>query len=166
MAPAPAPGDAILHAVEQSPLAVAMRNELWLYPAVEVLHICGIVILVGAAVMFDLRLLGFSRGLSVRGLAWHVLPWSVGALLVIVPTGLLMFSAHAGEFVGNRAFLLKLLLLMLAATNAAAFHAGVFRTAGTWDSNVAVPVGARLHAAASLALWIAVITCGRLIAYV
>jgi hypothetical protein len=161
-----APGNAILRAVEQSPLAVAMRGELWLYPAVEILHICGFVILVGAAIMFDLRLLGLSRGLSVRGLAWHLLPWSVAALLVIVPTGLLMFSAHAGEFVDNRAFLLKLLLLMLAATNAAAFHAGVFRSAASWDSEVAVPLGARLHAAASIALWVAVIACGRLIAYV
>ena len=98
---APAAGDAILRAVEQSPLAVAMRGELWLYPAVETLHICGFVTLVGAAIMFDMRLFGLSRGLSVRGLAWHLLPWSVAALLVIVPTGLLMFSAHAGEFVDN-----------------------------------------------------------------
>ena len=86
----PAAGDAILRAVEQSPLAVAMRGELWLYPAVETLHICGFVTLVGAAIMFDMRLFGLSRGLSVRGLAWHLLPWSVAALLVIVPTGLLM----------------------------------------------------------------------------
>ena len=162
----PAAGDAILRAVEQSPLAVAMRGELWLYPAVETLHICGFVILVGAAIMFDLRLFGLSRGLSVRGLAWHLLPWSVAALLVIVPTGLLMFSAHAGEFVDNRAFLLKLTLLMLAATNAAAFHAGAFRSVANWDVAVAAPLGARLHAAASVALWVTIIACGRLIAYV
>ena len=161
-----APGDAILRAVEQSKLAAAMRGDLWLYPAVEVLHICGFVILVGAAIMFDLRLLGFSRGLPVRDLARHLLPWSCAALLVIVPTGLMMFSAHAGDFVDNRAFVLKLTLLMFAATNAAAFHAGVFRSAASWDRDVAAPLGARLHAAGSLALWIAIISCGRLIAYV
>jgi hypothetical protein len=162
----PAPVDGILRAVEQSALAVAMRGELWLYPVVEVLHICGFVTLVGAAVMFDLRLFGWSRALSVRELARHLLPWSCAALLVIVPTGLMMFSAHAGDFVGNRAFVLKLTLLMLAATNAAAFHVGVFRSAPAWDRDVAAPVGARLHAAASLGLWIAIIACGRLIAYV
>jgi hypothetical protein len=124
------------------------------------------VTLVGAAVMFDLRLFGWSRALSVRELARHLLPWSCAALLVIVPTGLMMFSAHAGDFVGNRAFVLKLTLLMLAATNAAAFHVGVFRSAPAWDRDVAAPVGARLHAAASLGLWIAIIACGRLIAYV
>jgi hypothetical protein len=161
-----APGDAILRAVEQSALAVVMRGELWLYPVVEVLHICGFVVLVGSVLMFDLRLFGVSRALPVRALARHVLPWSCAALLVIVPTGLMMFSAHAGEFIGNRAFVLKVTLLMFAATNAAAFHAGVFRSAEKWDSNTDVPVGARLHAAASVALWIAIIACGRLIAYV
>lgn len=161
-----APADAILGAVERSAPAVAMRGELWLYPAVEVLHICGFVVLVGAVIMFDLRVLGFSRGLSVRELARHLLPWSCAALLVIVPTGLLMFSAHAGEFVDNRAFVLKLTLLMFAATNAAAFHMGVFRSAAGWDRETGAPLGARLHAGASLVLWIAIITCGRLIAYV
>jgi hypothetical protein len=161
-----APGDGILRAVEHSALAVAMRGELWLYPAVEVLHICGFVMLVGAVVMFDLRLFGCSRGLSVRALARHLLPWACAAVLVIVPTGLMMFSAHAGDFVDNRAFVAKLTLLMLAAINAAAFHVGVFRSAASWDHGVATPLAARLHGAASLALWVAIIACGRLIAYV
>jgi len=137
----PSPGDGLLRAVEQSALAAAMRGELWLYPAVEVLHICGFIILVGSVIMFDLRLFGWSRTLSVTGLARHLLPWSFGALLVIVPTGLMMFSAHAGEFVDNRAFVTKLTLLMLAGTNAAAFHAGVFRSVASWDRDVPAPVG-------------------------
>lgn len=159
-------GEGILRAVEQSPLAAAMRGDLWLYPLVEVFHICGFVVLVGSVLMFDLRLFGWSRSLSVRGLARHLLPWSCAALLVIVPTGLMMFSAHAGDFVDNRAFTVKLMLLMLAGTNAAAFHAGVYRSVEKWDRDTAVPVGARLHALASVVLWISIITCGRLIAYV
>jgi len=162
----PSPGGGLLRAVEQSALAAAMRGELWLYPAVEVLHICGFIILVGSVMMFDLRLFGWSRALSVTGLARHLLPWSFGALLVIVPTGLMMFSAHAGEFVDNRAFVTKLTLLMLAGTNAAAFHAGVFRSVASWDRDVSAPVGARLHALASVVLWVSIVACGRLIAYV
>jgi hypothetical protein len=56
--------------------------------------------------------------------------------------------------------------LTIAAINAAAFHAGVFRSAAKWDCDVDLPVGAKLHAVAYLALWIAIIACGRLIAYV
>jgi hypothetical protein len=160
------PGDGLLRAVEQSSLAAAMRGDLWLYPIVEILHICGFIVLVGSVVMFDLRLFGWSRSLSITGLARHLLPWSLGALIVIVPTGLMMFSAHAGDFIDNRAFVTKLTLLLLAGANAAAFHVGVYRSAQSWDRDAAVPAGARMHALASVALWVAIISCGRLIAYV
>lgn len=156
----------LLGVVEQSPLAAAMRGDLWLYPIVEIFHISGFVILIGSVVMFDLRLLGLSPNLSVRALARHLLPWSAAALLVIVPTGLLMFSAHASEFVGNRAFVLKLILITLALTNALAFHVGIFRRGAGWDTIVRPPAGAKMHAVASLALWISILSCGRLIAYV
>ena len=159
-------GPSALSALEGSGLAAALRNDLWLYPIVEIFHIAGFVILVGAVVMFDLRVLGFSRGVSVRALARHLLPWSAGALLVIVPTGLMMFSAHATEFIDNPAFVTKLTLILIALANAVAFHVGVFRRAEGWDTHRPAPAAARLQAVASLALWFAVISCGRLIAYV
>lgn len=155
-----------LAAIERLPLAVAMRHELWLYPVVEIVHITGFVLLVGSIIVFDLRLLGLSKALSVRQLAWHVLPWSLGALLLIVPTGLMMFIAHAGDFISNAAFIVKMMLLFCAGTNAAVFHAGVFRGVAAWDSGVATPVAAKLHALLSLIIWLGVLTCGRLLAYV
>jgi hypothetical protein len=54
---------------------------------------------------------------------------------------------------------------MLALTNATAFHVGVFRTVDRWDINVSAPSAAKLHAVISLALWVSVIACGRLLAY-
>lgn len=159
------PATTPIAALESMPLAVAMRQDLWLYPAVEIVHILGFVVLVGSVAMFDLLLLGMSRTLSVRQLARHLLPWTGGALLVIVPTGLLMFVAHAGDMISNRAFQLKLLLILGAGVNAAAFHTGVFRTAHAWDSGSPTPGPAKLHAGASLMLWAGVIACGRLLAY-
>lgn len=153
-------------ALESAPIAVAMRHELWLYPIVEIVHITGFVVLVGSIVVLDLRLLGLNPSLSARGLARHVLPWSVGALVVIVPTGLLMFMAHAQDLVGNRAFQVKLALIMLAGFNAAAFHTGAFRSAPHWDRDAPSPARVKFHAAASLAIWAGVIACGRLLAYV
>ena len=121
------PATTPLSAIEGSPLALAMRHELWLYPAIEILHIAGFVVLVGSIAIFDLRLLGLSRKLSVRLMARHLLPWTGGALIVIVPTGLLMFIAHASDFLVNPAFQLKLMLILAAGVNAALFHAGVYR---------------------------------------
>jgi len=51
----------------------------------EIVHITGIAVLVGAAFLFDLRLLGFSKNLPVSGLAKHLLPWSQRGLWLIVP---------------------------------------------------------------------------------
>src|SRR5207237_870309 len=57
----PPSGPAWLVWLETSGVAVAMRQWTWLYPAVEMAHIVGFVALVGAALMFDARLLGRSR---------------------------------------------------------------------------------------------------------
>lgn len=165
MSPAPGP----LGALEASGLGQAMRQWLWLYPSVETVHIVGIGLLFGSIAVLDLRLLGFSRHVPVRRLAAHVLPWTAGSFLLIVPSGLMMFTAHASEFIDSPVFILKMCLIMAAGVNAALFHAVVFRTADVWDSNemraLPPPPSARVSAAVSLLLWIAVIACGRLLAY-
>lgn len=151
--------------IEGLAIAKAMRENLWLYPSVEIVHIVGFTILVGSIVMFDLRVLGLSRTIPVRALGRHLLPWTFGALLLILPSGLLMFSAHAADFLGNRAFQVKMGLILAAAINAAMFHTGPYRTVESWDTGVAAPALARLSVAASILIWICVIACGRLLAY-
>jgi hypothetical protein len=145
------------------PLARALREGAWLYPFVETLHILGFALLVGAVAMFDLRVLGFGRQLPVKALARHLLPWSAGSMLLVVPTGLLLFVADPLALLANRVFLVKLGLIALAGLNALAFHAGPYHHADAWGERS--PARAQLHALLSLGLWIAVIACGRLIAY-
>lgn len=151
--------------LEATAVGTAMRQWLWLYPIVEIVHIVGFVTLVGAAFMFDLRLLGLGRALPVSALAEHLLRWARWALVLVVPSGLLMFVAHAGEMLENPAFRLKLLLIAAALLNAAVFHRWPFRAVGDWDTEIAAPTGARLAGALSLALWTGVLACGRLLAY-
>jgi len=164
----PAPGGA-LGALEASGVGQAMRQWLWLYPSVETVHIVGIGLLFGSIAVLDLRLLGFSRSLSVKKLASHVLPWTLGSFLLIIPSGFLMFTAHATEFIDSEVFILKMGLIMAAGVNAGLFHTITFRTADVWDSEemrkLPPPPSARLAGALSLLLWIAVIACGRLLAY-
>ena len=164
----PAPGGALV-ALEASGLGQAMRQWLWLYPAVEIVHIVGIGLLFGSIVVFDLRLLGFSRDISVKRLASHVLPWSAGSFLLIVPSGLLMFTAHASEFIASGVFAVKMLLILAAGVNAGLFHTITFRTADVWDSEemrkLPPPPSARLAGGLSLLIWVSVIACGRLLAY-
>jgi hypothetical protein len=152
-------------AIEMSALGVAMRQSLWLYPIVEIVHLTGIALLVGSIAMLDLRLLGLSNSVPVRRLAAHILPWTAASFLLIVPSGLSMFVAHAGDFIASPVFVLKLCLILAAGVNAAVFHAGVFRGAPDWDVNCMPPAAARMAAALSLLLWVSVIACGRLLAY-
>jgi hypothetical protein len=134
------------------------------YPLIEIVHIAGFAILFGSIAMFDLRLLGLAPRLSVRSLARRLLPWTLASAVLVVPSGLEMFSARTGDFIANTAFLVKMTLIMLAGCNALAFHVGVYTSVGTWDRDAATPLGARLHAAVSLALWLGVIGCGWLLA--
>ena len=151
--------------LEATAVGTAMRQWLWLYPAVEVLHIAGIAALVGGAVMFDLRLLGVSRGLPVAALAAHLLTWSRVGLGLMAVSGALMFTAHATEWAENPAFRVKMLLIIAAGLNAWAFHRWPFRSVAGWDREIPAPPRARAAAVVSIALWLSVITCGRLLAY-
>src|ERR1044072_8983628 len=102
------PGAELLQALEDGGVGAAMRDSMWLYPVVETVHIIGFILLVGAVLMFDLRVLGLSKRVPVRLLAAHLLPWGALALVLIVPAGLLMFASDASTLVSNRAFVLKM----------------------------------------------------------
>lgn len=146
--------------LENSGVAQAMRQWLWLYPAIEIIHIVGFVLLVGAVIMFDLRLLGLSPRLPLAKLARHLLPWSWLGLALIVPSGLLMFSAHASEWAGNPVFGIKLALIAAAGLNAWLFHRRAKWHAPQPSSRT------RAAGALSISLWLGVLVCGRLLAYV
>ena len=111
--------------------------------------------------------------LSTTATAADVLPFKAtektlknGLRVVIVPTGFLMFMTHASDFLVNRAFQVKLALIMLAGVNAALFHTGASGKYALWDRDVVPPARVKAHAVASLAIWAGVISCGRLLAYV
>jgi len=128
------------------------------YPALEVLHIVGIGLLVGNLVLLELRVWGLGGDLPVQPLARLALGLAVLGFALAGASGLLMFAAQAAELLANRAFVLKMGLLMLAGTNAAWFHGR--------GSLVRMDRTARLLTLVSTVIWLAVIVCGRSIAYV
>jgi hypothetical protein len=159
------PSSGVFGALAATPLSSAMREGAWLYPIVEIVHIAGFSVLVGSVVLFDLRVLGFARSLPVAALGRHLLRWALASLVLVVPAGLLLFSAHPVELAKNPVFLLKLSLIVLAGLNALAFHLLPYRSVAGWDREQAAPPLARAGAALSILLWIGVISCGRLLAY-
>lgn len=151
------PADALKHAIAGSP---------WLYPAAEIVHIIGFVLVVGPVIALDLRLLGVTRAGHVGELAKALLPWSLLGAVIAVCAGVTLFASDAKSLLGNPAFLTKLCLLSAAVINAITFHAIAYRTAKNCGAGE-VPSGvARAQALASIMLWVSVICAGRLIAYV
>jgi hypothetical protein len=154
-----------IHAVEASGVARWMRESLWAYPGVEVVHIAAIGLLFGSIVVVDLRLVGLGRGISAAKLAALAVPWTLTGFVLAACSGLLMFSAHAEDFIENRVFLIKMSLIFVGGMNALWLHLGPFARAGAWDVGGVPPAVVRFAGGVSIALWLCVIACGRLLAY-
>jgi hypothetical protein len=127
------------------------------YPLLEVLHIVGIAMLLGSLLLIELRVWGFGAALPIEPLARLALPLTLAGFALAATSGSLMFASQPGDLIANRVFVIKMGLVMLAGLNAASFHArgGLTR----------VDRVARTQTLLSVGIWLAVIFCGRWIAY-
>jgi len=150
-------------ALEASALGEWMRGAVWAYPAVNLLHLLGMVLLVGAIVLLDLRLLGVGRRLPLPEVSALLTPVSIAGLLVMLATGPLLFAADAGPLSVQPLLQVKLLWIVLGVANALLFRSWWGRRLADWDDRP--PAMGRVQAAASLVIWLGVAAMGRLIAY-
>ena len=155
-----------LAAIQELPFAAALRSGRWSYAAVNAGHIVGIALLFGAIVPLDLRLTGFWRSIPIRTLARVLVPVAVAGLVIAVTAGLLMFSIRAVQYAGTAIFQIKLALILCAVANALLLRRALEWEAAQNTVGVAPPLRLRLAGSSSIALWLAVIACGRAIAFV
>ncbi len=145
--------------------SVHIRESIWTYPIIESVHVLGLTLFLGLLLLWDTRLLGFVlRRVPVSALWRQLFPWiAFGAILVTI-SGSLLFWSDPVKFYGNVFFRIKVLALLLAAVNAAAYHLGIERRLVEWDT-AATPRAAKIAGATSIAVWAIVVVVGRLIAY-
>jgi hypothetical protein len=152
--------------LQHTPLATTITESDWLFPVIEGAHILTLPISVGMIVIFDLRLLGLAfHGSPAAKIMREFARWSTIGFPVMFLTGVLLFITQAGKAYGNGFFRTKLVLLLLLSVNAIVYQAVFFPKMSQWDVDGKVPAGGRVCAAFSLAAWIAVIVCGRTMAY-
>ncbi len=147
-----------MNALEKLAPIAWLKTNPFVYPALETIHIIGIALLLGGMIVVDSRLMGLHRKLDLSVVKTVLLPWVLVGFTLCVFTGLLMFLTRAADLIGNRAFVIKVALLMLAGTNAAILH-----SRGALDDSRPFT---KLQAIISLIIWLAVVTAGRWIAYV
>lgn len=153
--------------LEQTSVGTAIRDSLWLFPIIETVHIFGIILLVGATSILDLRLMGLTfRDESVSKIAGRFIPWALAGFVIQVTTGLLLFSSEATKMYDNLGFQIKMVLILIAGINALVFHSVAYQSVGKWDHDPVGPLSARFAGLFSILLWFGIVAAGRWIAYV
>jgi hypothetical protein len=129
----------------------------WVFPWVETAHICGFALLVGTALVLNMRLMGVMfKDRSISSLAKQLAPWILGGLVCMLITGPYLMSSDAGEYIQVAAFKVKMVLLALAIL----FHYTVVRKATRPEDDMN-PLGwRRLAGGVSLSLWLSVVVGG------
>jgi hypothetical protein len=158
----------LLQGLEATPWGTAVRENTWLFPTIESVHVLALVLVVGSIMVVDLRLLNVaSRQRSMKELIDEVLPWTWAAFAVALITGSLLFSSSAMRYVGIWQFDAKMCMLVLAAINMGILHLGALRSVHLWDRAPSQPpLAARLAGGLSLTIWVVVVALGRWIGFV
>jgi hypothetical protein len=147
--------------------SAVIQNVSWIIPLVQTIHILAISIVLSSVAMLDLRLLGLAgKRVTISGMAERFLPWIWGALAVLALTGMILITGEPDRSLLNPAFQIKMVLVVSAIIVTLIFQRTVRRNAAFWDLSPARRRSARLTALISLAIWLAIAICGRLIAYV
>jgi hypothetical protein len=134
------------------------------FPVLECFHIVGFAISVGPIAITDFRLLGWGMlKESPAELAKDTFFWTLGGLILMVFSGLLLFSSDPDNYYLNYAFDLKMFFLVLAII----FHYTMHRTTVMSETTTGVLDGGRskLVACVSLGLWAMVIFGGIFIGF-
>lgn len=149
--------------LEAAGVAQWSRGSAWVYPAANVAHLLGLVMLVGGIGVVDLRFAGLWRSIPAADLSRALTPVAIAGIAILAASGAILFAADGPALARSGTFRLKLVLIAAALANAIAFR---FLWQRQVDSGAALaPPVARAMAALSLALWLCVGTLGRLIAY-
>ncbi|MGE3843966.1 MAG: hypothetical protein AB7I50_20525 [Vicinamibacterales bacterium] len=148
-----------------------LKSYAWAWPLMEVMHFVGLCLLVGLVGMFDLRLLGFAKGVPVRALS-RLIPWGVFGFAMAAASGLVFlvggrvnFGVHPYQILINDGWLqLKLIFIALAGLNLLLFYiTGAAREADEVGPGQDTNTLAKVIGATSIVLWLGVVYFGRLI---
>ncbi|KAB2911949.1 MAG: hypothetical protein F9K29_21115 [Hyphomicrobiaceae bacterium] len=154
-----------LVALEQSGLGAAIRQSWWAYPAANVGHILGLMLLAGAVAVMDARMLGAFAASPPASVVLPARRVAIVSLLLMAATGFMLFTAEASHVALNRVFQVKATLIALGVVNALLVARATGEALATTPAFTPLPGRVRTAAAVSLAIWLSVAACGRLIAY-
>lgn len=142
-------------------LGRAVVGSLWLFPVIEAVHLLGLSVLGGAVLIVDLRLLGTGLKSWTPAEVWReARPFMIGALVVMIATGVPLFLSEAIKCYYNNSFWVKMTTLPIAIA-----FAFTIRARATTDSVRNTARRQAVVGALSIALWVTVAAAGRWIGF-
>ena len=153
----------VLVALEQSAFSTWIRESpsVWAYPTILFLHTIGLGFLVGASMVIDLRMLGFSSAMPLEPMK-KFFPVMWFGFWVNALSGVVLVMIDASKMLVNPLFYIKIGFIALAVSCGRLIGNRVF--AGS-SGKTSIPASGRVLAGASLFFWACAITAGRLTAY-
>jgi len=144
-----------------------IRESTWAEPIIETIHVLTLTVFLGFIILLDLRLLDLIMPRTrVSTVFQQLKPWLFGSFGIMLITGISLFAGDPVLFYGTIFFKLKMLMLLAAAHNVIVFNLTLGRTLMQWDARARTPRAVKISGLLSLGLWVAVVACGRGIAYV
>jgi hypothetical protein len=154
-----------LESIEATQFSTSIRESSFFFPFLDVMHVIGLVLMLGPLMMLDLRLIGVLwKSSRVSKIATKFIPLALAGFVIVAVTGGLLFWAKPLAYYGRFYFRLKVVLMVLAFLNALIFHATIERKIAIWDNTLPPPPRARLAGVLGLVLWTAVVFAGRFMA--
>jgi hypothetical protein len=153
-----------------TPLSTALRETSWVIPNVQTVHILAIAVIVGSALATELRFVGvFATDRQPAEMLGRYLPWMRWALLVLLLTGTALVLAEPGRTLGNTLFWTKMALVAGASLVTLKARKSVLEPAlepvVDSDGTAEAPESSKALAWLMVAIWCAIVFCGRFIAY-
>ena len=141
------------------PTTNPLNNNEWSFPLAECFHIAAFAFSVGTIALVDLRLLGVAmRHQKASQLLRDTMLWTLLGLIVVITTGLIIFSSDPLRYFYNDAFRFKIITLFLAIV----YNYTIHRSVALKDSS---GIGAAATAVVSLGMWVSITFAGLFYAF-
>jgi hypothetical protein len=156
--------ETLIQWLQGTPLSLWINQSTWVWPLCETLHFIGLSLLLGVTGFFDLRLIGFFKRVSVPA-AKDLMPLALVGFAINAATGVVFLIGLPGQYLHNRIWWFKAGFILLAGLNALLYEARWSTKMLALTPGADTPASVKLIGLVSLASWLAVLYCGRMLPF-
>jgi hypothetical protein len=151
--------------LKSTSISHTMTMSVWAWPLCETLHFIGLALLIGAAGLMDLRLMGLMRGVPLSAVM-QMRKWAALGVVINVVTGTLFFIGAPDQYIHNPAWAAKLLFLAVAIVNVVIFETTQGKRMLMLSADADTPRSFKVAGAVSMASWFLVLYFGRMLPFI